>query len=349
MEEGDPHALALWKRFRDLSIVKYKEIYKRLNVHFDVFSGESQYSMKQMTDVVNELEAKGLLEDDEKARIIRLDEYGAGTAVIQKKDGSMLYLSRDLAAAKDRYDTYDFDAQFYVVGLPQSHHFKQLFKIFELCGYQFRDRCVHMAFGSVEGMSSRKGNVVFLEQILDITKEEMHNVMRKNESKYAQIEDPDMVSDLVGMSSIIIQDFSGRSIKDYMFEWSRMLSFEGDTGPYLQYAHARLCSIERGVSFEIELDQIKMEILAEPRCEKLLDLLAMYPDIVREAGIYREPILVVKYVLRVAHAVSSALKDIYVLNQPQEIALTRLAMYKCARIVLGNALSILGLRPLLRM
>lgn len=352
MELGEADALALWQRFRDLSIVKYKEMYARLNISFDVYCGESQYSLDQMQEVLEELQAKDLLVPENGALMVDLREYGIGTAVIGKTDGTMLYLSRDIAAARDRQKEFDFDSMYYIVAMQQDHHFKQLFKILELQGKTWAQKCHYIGFGMIEGMSTRKGTVVFLKDILDQTQEEMHSVMKKNEKKYAQIEDPVQVSDVVGMSSIMIQDMAARRVKDYTFDWSRMLSFEGDTGPYLQYAHARLCSIERGCPLKLDaetLNQVNFELLKEPQADSLMDWIAVFPSIVVDAAKNKEPVSVVKYCLRLSQRVSTAVSELYVLHQAPDIALARLAMYTAARITLGNALKLLGLNPLQRM
>jgi arginyl-tRNA synthetase len=356
MEDGDKSALALWKRFRDLSIEAYKNIYARINVRFDIYSGESQYSLSQMKDVLQELKDKRLLTTlDGGALAVDLKEFDLGTAVIGKTDGSMLYLSRDIAAAQERKKAYDFDQMFYVVGSAQTHHFKQLFKILELEGKNWSPQCHHIAFGLIKSkdgnMSTRKGTVVFLQDILDHVKEEMHEVMKKNEKKYAQIEDPERVADLVGISAIMIQDMAARRIKDYAFDWNRMLSFEGDTGPYLQYAHARLCSIQRGSNYKVVPEEVQkhLHLLTEPSAHGIMSLVAQYPDMIRELTAQYEPSSVVNYAFRLAHAVSVAYVDIWVHGQPEDIATARLALYGSARVCLGNALLLLGLEPLQRM
>jgi arginyl-tRNA synthetase len=356
MEDGDKEAMQIWQTFRDLSIVAYKQIYSRINVEFDVYSGESQYSMNQMRDSVNELQDKGLLKPDGGALIVDLKDYSLGTAVIGKTDGSMLYLSRDIAAASDRHEFYDFDKMFYCVGAAQDHHFRQLFKILELTGKQWVSKCQHIGFGLIKSkdgnMSTRKGTVVFLSDILDHVKEEMHTVMQKNEEKYKQIADPDRVSDVVGISAIMIQDMAARRIKDYAFDWARMLSFEGDTGPYLQYAHARLCSIERLATFKVtpeSIDNVDVSLLTEPKAFNVLALVNEFPDVIRELSESLEPCQLVNYSLRLSHAVSSAYTDLWVNGQTKEIAEARLCMYAAARICLGNSLRLLGLEPLERM
>lgn len=354
---GDKDALVLWQRFRDLSIAGYEKTYNRLNIKFDLYSGESQYSLSQMRVVLDELNSKGLLKPDNGALVIDLKEHGHGTAVIGKTDGSMLYLSRDIAAADYRHKTYDFEKLFYVVASQQDHHFKQLFKILELMGKTWTDKCTHISFGMIKSkngtLSTRKGNVVFLADILDQVQEEMHNVMKKNEAKYAQIEDPERVSDIIGMSAVKIQDMAARRIKDYDFDIDRMTSFEGDTGPYLQYAHARLSSIQRkrdDISVTLEnLDDIKLDLLTEPTALAVIELVQEYPNVIRELGQTYEPCNLVTYALRLSHAVSSAYNDLWVVGQPEDLAYARLALYGAARTALGNALTLLGLEPLERM
>lgn len=356
MEDGDAEALGLWKKFRDLSIVAYKAIYARLNVNFDLYSGESQYSLAQMGECLEELKAKNIVTPDGGALIVDLKPHGLGTAVIGKSDGSLLYLSRDIAAASHRYEEYGFDKMVYCVGTQQDHHFKQLFKILELSGKTWGQKCEHVGFGLIKSkdgnMSTRKGSVVFLSQILDQVKDEMHEVMKKNEAKYAQIEDPEHVSDTVGMSSIIIQDMGARRVKDYAFDWSRMLSFEGDTGPYLQYAHARLCSIERKVAFKVTPSTIKsinLSLLQEPEALLVMDILVTYPEVLAEISTVLEPCQLVNWCFRLAHAVSSAISELWVAGREEDVAHARLAMYSAARVCLGNALTLLGLEPLERM
>ncbi|KAJ3044206.1 Arginyl-tRNA synthetase [Rhizophlyctis rosea] len=352
MEDGETDALGLWQKFRDLSIVKYKDIYGRLNVSFDIYSGESQYSLNQMRNVLEELKDLGLLVPDNGALIVDLKEKKLGAAIIGKTNGSMLYLSRDIAAAIDRQNLYKFDKMFYIVGSQQDHHFRQLFTILEVMGKPWSEHCHHIGFGMVKSkdgnMSTRKGTVVFLQDILDNVKEEMHTVMKKNEVKYAQIEDPETVSDLVGISAIVVQDMGRQRIKDYELDFDRMFAFEGDTGPYLQFAHSRLCSIERKAGFEVS-EKVNLSLLTEKEAHNLVDMVARWPDVVREVTTTLEPVNIVGYALRLSHSVSSALDVLWVQNQERGLAEARLALYKAARITLGNALRAIGLKPLERM
>ncbi|KAG2175965.1 hypothetical protein INT44_000443 [Umbelopsis vinacea] len=347
MEDGDEEALALWRRFRDLSIVKYKETYARLNIEYDVYSGESQVGdgMRRALEMLHEL---NLLQDSDGAKIIDLSKYKLGSTVVTKKDGTTLYLTRDIGAAMERYEQFKFDRMIYVVASQQDLHLKQLFKTIELMKFPWADRLQHINFGMVTGMSTRKGTVVFLDQILEETKEKMHDVMRKNEAKYAQIEHPDQVADEVGISAVKIQDNAARRIKNYEFDWERMFSFEGDTGPYLQYAHARLCSIERKASVPINANA-DISLLVEPTAQDLIRTIGEYPDLVKSLTNGLEPCNVVTYAFKLSHDVSSAFEALWVMGAEEKLAEARMLLYWSARITLGNALRLLGLKPLERM
>lgn len=213
MEDGDEEAKGLWERFRNLSIEKYKDTYARLNIHYDVYSGESQVSQETLAKVAQMLKDKKIAEDSDGAVIIDFAKHGAkklGKAVLQKKDGTSLYLTRDIGAAMERYEKYGFDKMIYVVACQQDLHLSQLFKILELLGMDFGKKCQHINFGMVQGMSTRKGTVVFLDDILAAARDSMHEIMKKNEVKYAQVEDPEFVADTVGRTGVMIQDMAGK-------------------------------------------------------------------------------------------------------------------------------------------
>src|SRR4051794_39649107 len=180
---GDEAVLDLWKKFRNLSIEKYKDTYARLNINFDIYSGESQVGNESINHAVEILKEKNIVKESDGALIIDLSQYKLDVAVIQKKDGTTLYITRDIGAAMERYEKYKFDVMYYIVGSQQDLHLRQLFKILELMGIEWVDRCKHINFGLVSGMSTRKGTAVFLDDILEQTKESMHEVMRQNEKK----------------------------------------------------------------------------------------------------------------------------------------------------------------------
>ncbi|KAF9559060.1 hypothetical protein EC968_006757 [Mortierella alpina] len=348
MEDGDEAALKIWSRFRDLSIVKYKDIYARLNIAFDVYSGESQVT-DGMERALKLLHEKNLLTESDGALIIDLTKYKLGICVVQKKDGTTLYITRDIGAALERYEKYGFEHMYYIVASQQDLHLKQLFKILELLGFDFAKKVTHLNFGMVGGMSTRKGTVVFLEDILEETRDAMHEVMKKNEHKYAQIEDPLQVADNIGISAIMVQDASARRVKNYDFDWKRMFSFEGDTGPYLQYAHARLCSIERKTEMSVNPNADLRHLGDSRAAGDLITMIARYPQIVRETTRSFEPVNIVGYAMKLSHNVSQALESMYVMGAEKEVAEARLFMYWSARITLGNAMRLLNLKPQERM
>jgi arginyl-tRNA synthetase len=218
MTDGEEKALAQWARFRNLSITRYKETYARLNIHFDDYSGESQVKQERMDFAAKKMAEMGVSEESEGAVIVDFTKHVPGKAgkslerpIIKKKDGTALYLTRDISEMMQRQDKYHFDQMIYVVASQQDLHLKQLFKIIELMGYpELAAKCQHINFGLVLGMSTRKGTVKFLDDILRDVGEKMHEVMQKNEAKYEQVEDPLATADILGISSVMVQDMSGK-------------------------------------------------------------------------------------------------------------------------------------------
>lgn len=218
MTDGDESALAQWRRFRNLSIDRYKQTYSRLNIHFDSYSGESQVPESAMEAAAKQLEEKGISSESDGARIIDFSALIPGKEgkrlerpIIRKKDGTALYLTRDISELLGRHEKYNFDHMIYVVASQQDLHLKQLFKIIELMGHKdIAAKCQHINFGMVLGMSTRKGTVKFLDDILRDVADKMHEVMRKNEDKYSQVANPEATADTLGISSVMIQDMTGK-------------------------------------------------------------------------------------------------------------------------------------------
>jgi len=282
---------------------------------------------------------------------VDLKDMKLDIALIMKKDGTTLYMTRDIATAHTRKETYNFFKSIYVVAAQQNHHFKQLFAILDKMGYEWARDCIHINFGMVRGMSTRKGEVVFLQDILDEAKATMLEVMKKNEKKFAEIENPEAVADTVGISAVIVQDLSSRRVRDYDLDWNRMTSFEGDTGPYLQYTHARLCSMERkaaeeGTTVNPNADLSK---LVEKEATDLFSVIGKYPAVIQQSFQVLEPCVIVTYLMNLCHHVSGTLEKLRVVGREKSQAEPRLILYWCARIVLGNGLKLLGLMPLERM
>jgi len=347
MEEGDEAVLSLWKKFRDLSIAEYKKVYARLNINYDVYSGESQMT-GGMEKQIKILQEKGLLVDDKGAQLIDLKKYKLNVALVRKSDGATLYFTRDIAAAVSRWEEYHFKKMIYVVASPQNLHFQQLFKVLELMGYDWVNRCTHINFGLVKGMSTRKGNVVFLDDILQEANTHMRQIMEDNKEKFEEIDNPDKVADIIGLSAVFIQDMQAVRNKDYEFNWERIFQTAGHTGPYLQFAHARLCSVERKAGVEINPDA-NLDLLVEEEGQDLAVIISRYPEIIQAASQSMEPSVLVSYLFELSHAISVAHNVLWVKGQAKDIAEARMLLYHSARITLGNGMKILGLQPLERM
>jgi arginyl-tRNA synthetase len=355
MEDGDPGALALWKRFRDISIERYIDIYARLGITFDVYTGESQVNPATVAEAESILKERGVCEPDKGSWIIDFSKHGAkhlGTAILRGRTGTTTYLLRDVAAILDRAKQYSFDEMLYVVSSEQDSYFQRVFKTVQLMGYpDLAAKLKHVNFGKVMGMSTRLGKVELLSDILDKCASAMHDVMRTNAVKYAQVSDPDAVADTIGITAVMVQDMSGKRINNYPFDITRMTSFEGDAGPYLQYCHARLASISRKAK-QAGIDpgdggDIDYSYLEDDHSAALLRLMAQYPDVVGTAFKNLEPSTILTYLFRLAHQLSSSYDVLQVVGAPEGhgAALARAALYENARQVLGNGMRLLGIKP----
>ncbi|KAI0128276.1 arginyl-tRNA synthetase [Xylariales sp. AK1849] len=358
MTEGDEKAIALWKRFRDFSIERYKKTYARLNIRFDDYSGESQVAESDMQDAANKMQEMGLAEEDKGSLLVDFSKHVAGKAgkalekvILRKKDGTALYLTRDISELLNREKKYHFDHMIYVIASQQDLHCKQFFKVVELMGYKdIVAKVQHINFGLVQGMSTRKGTAKFLDDILRDVGDHMHGVMRKNQEKYEQVENPEAVADTLGISSVMVQDMSGKRINNYTFNMETMTSFEGDTGPYLQYAHARLCSITRKAALsEEDIASADLSQLTEAHAINLVRVLAQWPDVVQNTLRTLEPATVLTYLFKMTHALSASYDHLRIVGSEPKLMKARMALYESARIVLSNGMRLLGLSPVERM
>lgn len=372
MVDGDEAALKNWQKFRDESIKAYEGMYSRLNIKFDDYSGESTVKVEDMEKVATVLAEKKISEEDRGAVIVDLSKHGLptlGKTLVKKSDGTSLYLTRDLAANLERYEKYHFDHMIYVIASQQDVHVKQLFAILRLMGPPYSDvvaKCSNISFGMVKDpkgqtMSTRKGTVISLADSLDSAKEFMHEVMRRNEDKYKQVEEPEATADTLAISAIMVQDYSGKMVNGYNFDLEKMCSFEGDTGPYLQYSHARLCSIKRKAEVsEQEMLAADFSLITAKEGISLIRSLAQWPDVFLNTYKTQEPVTVLTYLFKMSHLLSSCydaidrnnknaktLSVMYAESREKKMAL--MAMYEAARIVLNNGMQLLGLTPVERM
>ncbi|KIJ45253.1 hypothetical protein M422DRAFT_251433 [Sphaerobolus stellatus SS14] len=353
MEEGDEEALKIWRRYRDLSLQKYIREYETLNISFDVYWGESKVSKEWLQKCVPLAEKAGIVEDSKGAKLVDLEKYKLGKTILQKSDGTSIYLTRDIAGAIERWEQYKFDKMIYVISAQQDLHVSQFFKVVELMGFEFASRLEHVNYGLVMGMSTRRGTVVLLSDLIREASAVMHEQMKKNEAKYTTIEDPESTSREIGITAIKIQDMAAKRINSYQFNWDRMKSFEGDTGPYLQYAHVRLASMARKNPQLYPMppaEEINTDLIVEPKAREIIMLLASYPDVVKTALKSREPSGVVTFMFRLSHAISGAWETLPVKSEADiEKARARMLMFICAKEVLGAAMRLLSIRPLERM
>ena len=348
LENGDEEAKALWQWFRDESLKEFARVYDLLDIEFDSYAGESFYSDK-MDVVIEKIKEKGLLKQSQGTNVVDLEEYNMPPALITKNDGSTLYMTRDLAAAIYRKNTYDFEKCIYVVGSQQSLHFQQLFKVLELMGFEWAKDLIHVPFGMValeEGtMSTRKGRVVFLE---DVLKQAIEKTRETVLSKNPNAKNVDEIAKQVGVGAVVFQELSNSRIKDYTFSWERTLSFEGETGPYVQYTHARCCAVLRKANEEVSTD-INYELLSDGDAAEVLKVIGSFNKSIVSAMRRNEPHIVTRFVLDLAQAFNKFYHDNPILVEDEELRKARLALVDATRQTLENGLNILGMHAPERM
>ena len=348
LENGDKEAKELWQWFRDESLKEFARVYDLLDIEFDSYNGESFYSDK-MDRVIDIIKDKGLLQESQGTNIVDLEEYNMPPALITKNDGSTLYMTRDLAAALYRKENYDFEKCIYVVGSQQSLHFQQLFKVLELVGFEWAKDMVHVPFGMValeEGtMSTRKGRVVFLE---DVLKQAIEKTRETVLSKNPNALNVDEIAKQVGVGAVVFQELSNSRIKDYTFSWSRTLSFEGETGPYVQYTHARCCAVLRKAEEEVTTD-INYELLNDVDSAEVLKVIASFNKTILNAMRKNEPHIITRFVLDLAQAFNKFYHDNSILVEDAELRKARLALVCATRQALENGLKLLGMQAPERM
>ncbi|XP_022407996.1 probable arginine--tRNA ligase, mitochondrial isoform X1 [Delphinapterus leucas] len=365
LELGDTQALALWQKFRDLSIEEYIRIYKvpahspallscgaaldeyswRLGVHFDEYSGESFYREKSQ-EVLKLLDSKGLLQKTIKGTAV-VDLSGSGDpssiCTVMRSDGTSLYATRDLAAAIDRMDKYNFDKMIYVTDKGQKKHFQQVFQMLQIMGYDWAERCQHVPFGVVQGMKTRRGDVTFLEDVLNEIRLRMLQNMASVKTT-RELENPQETAERVGLAALIIQDFRGFLLSDYQFSWDRVFQSRGDTGVFLQYTHARLHSLEEtfGCGY---LNDFNTACLQEPQSVSILQHLLRFDEVLYRSAQDLQPRHIVSYLLTLSHLAAVAHKTLHIKNSPPEVAGARLHLFRAVRSVLANGMTLLGITP----
>ncbi|WMI81158.1 arginine--tRNA ligase [Anaerotignum sp. MB30-C6] len=342
MQEGDEEALTLWKWFYDISIKEFDRVYDMLGVKFDAYTGESFYNDK-MAPVVEELKEKKLLKESEGAMIVDLEDKNMPPCLIIRKDGGTLYATRDITAALYRKKTYNFEKCIYLTALDQNLHFAQWFEVIHKMGYDWYKDLIHVPFGLVSldsgKLSTRHGNVVLMEDLLSQAIGETRRII---EEKNPSLENKEEVSKQVGIGAVIFNDLYNGRIKDVVFSWERMLNFDGETGPYVQYTHARACSILKRAG-EVSLENINYGKLSDEASLDICKLLEAYPDKIKDAASKLEPSIVTRHLVAISQAFNKFYHDNPILNSEDEVRQARLAVVVAVKTVMKEGLRLLGI------
>ena len=339
LEDGDQEAWDLWQWFRDESLVEFNRIYDKLDVSFDYFHGEAFYNDK-MDEGIQILEDKNLLQESKGAQIVNLEKYDLPPALIKKSDGATLYITRDMATAMYRHRTFNFAKNIYVVGQEQSHHFKQLKAVLKEMGFDWSDDMIHVSFGLVtknkKKLSTRKGNIIRLEPTLD---EAEARALTQIEAKNPDLENKEAVAHAVGVGAVKFYDLKSDRDNGYDFDLEAMVSFEGETGPYVQYAYARIQSILRKAEFVPASDT--NYALNDAESWDIIKLLQDFPSIIQRAAEKYDPSIVAKYAINLAQSFNKYYAHTRILDENPERD-SRLALAYATGIVLKEALRLLG-------
>lgn len=336
IEDGDKEALSIFEKFKTVTLKEVNKIYTRLGVEFDSYNGESFYNDK-LYSIVNELSEKGLLSDSQGAKVVNLDEFNMPPCLILKSDGASLYATRDLAAAKYRSETYKFDKSLYVVAYQQNLHFAQVFKVLELMGYDWAGNCVHVPFGMVSlensgALSTRKGNVVFLKDVLDTAVTKTLDVIN---TKNPGLLDKEKTAEAVGIGAVIFGALSSGRIKDMVFSYDKALNFDGETAPYIQYTHARCCSILSKSNLKNK-GGVDFAALTDDETYEVIKLISRFDETVILAAEKYEPSIIARYLIDLAQSYNKFYISHKVLGDCSREILT-----VCVKNILKNGLELL--------
>lgn len=348
LEEGEEEATRLWSWFKEISFKEFDRVYKLLDIEFDNYKGES-YSSKYIPEVIDELKEKNLLVESDGAQIVDLSAYDMPPSIIIKSNGSSAYITRDIATAIVRKKEYDFDENLYVVATQQNLHFKQLWKILELMGYDLYKGCKHIPFGMVslkdQTLSTRKGQVVFLEDVLNKAIAKTREIM---ENRDDTVENIDEVSKIVGIGAVKFQELYNNRIKDYVFDWDEVLNFDGETGPYVQYTYARAKSVLRKAGVA-EIRPIEIEKITNDEEFSLVKKLAGFEDIVIKAKEKYEPSLITRHLTEIAKSFNKFYNSAKIMVEDEKLKEERLALAYATAIVIKTALGLLGIKTVEKM
>ena len=344
MENGDEEALSIWQWFKDISLVEYKRTYTLLGMDVDYYLGESFYRDKCQA-VVDKVKAAGLLKESEGAMIVDLSDYDMAPCIITKKDGSSIYATRDLAAIFYRKDTYNFSKCLYVTGQEQKLHFAQVFKVVELLGNEWaKDQLVHIPYGlvSLEGakLSTRSGNIIYAE---DILKDAIAKSLEIITEKSPNLPNKEDVAKKVGVGAVLFNDLYNQRIKDVSFSWNKVLNFDGETGPYVQYTHARCCSVVRMDENFDSSAPVNYDLITEQDAIELLKEINRFPAVIKDAADKYEPSIVARFAVDVAQAFNKFYNSTRINVDDRDLKNARVMLTYLTKNTIAEALNLLGI------
>ena len=345
LEDGDEETVKAWEHIRKISLENYEKTYKLLNSKFDSYNGEAYYNDK-MDPIVEELQSKGLLKESQGAQVVDLEEYDMPPCIIITSAGTTIYATRDLASLKDRINKYNFDKAIYVVGNEQQLHFKQVFKVLELMGYEnYAKNCEHVPFGLVvdkdgEKIGSRKGNSVFLEDILNEAIDKVKDIINE---KNPDIEGKDEIARKVGVGAIIFNDLSNSRIKDEIFDWDMLLNFQGETGPYIQYIYVRTRSLLDRAGYVPSIEEIDFSKLSEKEAIDTLKQIYIFNEVIQNAAEKNEPSILARYLIDLSQNFSTFYNAHKIITEDKEVQDARLFLSNAVGTVLKTGVELLGM------
>ena len=353
LEAKEPLHIQLWEAFKAVTMKELISLYEMMNVSFDSYTGESFFN-DHLESVIDVLTEKGLMSHSQERDVVILDQYDMPPCLIRKSDGSSLYATRDFAAARYRAETYNFEKCLYIVDNGQNLHFKQVFKVLELCGYDWAKGSEHVPFGLIlhwdekaqkwSKGSSKMGNSSTLKEVFFAARDKIMTLINEKNPDLANKED---IALKIGISALVFNDLKSRRLGDVKFDWDKALSFEGDTGPYVQNAHVRLCSIMRKAGRTVQIEEVNFEHIQDPEAYELILILSQLSKRIIAVTESNEPCILTQYSLHIAEAAHRFIHHCRILGSEQETA--RLFLAQCTQQVLENTLTLLGVSPIREM
>ncbi len=357
LEEGEPRAVELWEAFKAVSLAEFERVYRTLGIEFDLYTPESSFK-DMLAPVLERLRSGGVAVESEGALIVRLDDDGLPPLMVRRSDGASLYATRDIAAAEQRWNEDQFDRSIYVVGGEQTLYFQQLKAALRRMGHDWADRMEHVSFGLIKFRdaetgqarvgSTRRGEVVLLEDVLEEALQRARAKVEENRERFEEGADLEALAAQIGIGAVVFSDLSVRRTRDVVFDWDRMLDFEGDTGPYVQYAHARLCSILRKAGQAVG-EEVDFARLSLPEEWVLVRHLERLPQAIQRAAAENEPSVIASYLLELCADFSSyysaGMRDenLRVLCPDGPTRAARLLLVDATRHVIRTGLALLGI------